>query len=113
MVTEVTAATELVVTVKVAEVEPPETVTLAGTCAAVVLLLDSETLAPPVGAASLSVNVPVDEAPQVTLAGFRETEDRDGPDDVPAPFNATMAASQPPFGSVQLVLYEPVALTMR
>ena len=72
-----TAATELVVTVKVAEVEPPETVTLAGTWAAVVLLLDSATLAPPVGAAPLSVTVPVDEAPPVTLVGFRETEESD------------------------------------
>src|SRR5579872_101539 len=113
MVTAVTVPTAFVVTVNVAVVAPAATVTLAGTCTAVVLLLDKVTLAPPVGAAPLSVTVPVDEAPPVTLAGFTETEDKDGPDDVPAAFNATMAASQPPVPSVQLVLYEPVALTMR
>jgi hypothetical protein len=75
MVTEVTLATALVATVNVAVVDPAETLTLAGTCAAAVLLLDSDTLAPPVGAAPLSVTVPVDELPPVTLVGFRVTED--------------------------------------
>ena len=41
------------------------------------------------------------------------TEDKEGPDEVPAAFKATMTASQPLFGSVQLVLYEPVTETMR
>jgi hypothetical protein len=77
MVTEVTLATALVVTVNVAVVAPAATVTLAGTCAAVVLLLDNDTVAPPVGAAPLSVTVPVDEAPPVTLVGFRDTEESD------------------------------------
>jgi hypothetical protein len=77
MVTEVTLATVLVVTENVALVAPAATVTLAGTCAAVVLLLLSPTVAPPVGAAPLSVTVPVDEMPPVTLVGFRETEDND------------------------------------
>ena len=77
MVTEVTLATELVVTVNVAVVDPAATVTLAGTCAAVVLLLVNPTVAPPVGAAALNVTVPVDELPPVTLVGFRETEDKD------------------------------------
>jgi hypothetical protein len=77
------------------------------------LLLDRETVAPPVGAAPLSVTVPVDEAPPVTLAGFRVTDDKDGPDEVPAAFKASVTASQPSLGSVQLVLYEPVAVTMR
>jgi hypothetical protein len=77
MVTEVTLATVLVVTENVALVAPAATVTLAGTCAAVVLLLDSDTLAPPVGAAALNVTVTVDEVPPVTLVGFRETEDND------------------------------------
>src|SRR5258708_7000058 len=76
MVTEVTLATELVVTVNVAVVDPATTVTLAGTCAAAVLLLVSPTVAPPVGAAPLSVPVPVDEVPPVTLAGFTEIEDK-------------------------------------
>jgi len=113
MVTVVTLATELVVTEKVAVVDPAETLTLAGTCAAVVLLLVRDTVAPPLGAAPLSVTVPVDELPPVTLVGFRVTDDKDGPDEVPAAFKATMTASHPLFGSVQLVLYEPVAVTMR
>jgi hypothetical protein len=77
MVTEVTLATAFVVTENVALVAPAATVTFAGTCAAVVLLLVSDTLAPPVGAAPLNVTVPVDDVPPVTLVGFRETEDND------------------------------------
>ena len=104
MVTEVTAATELVVTVKVAVVEPADTVTLDGTCAADVLLLLSVTDAPPVGAAPESVTVPVEEVPPVTLEGLSDTDDSDTLDVVPDAFSATIAASQPLFGSVQLVL---------
>src|SRR6476660_3741363 len=77
MVTEVTLATALVLTENVAVVAPAATLTLAGTCAAVVLLLVRDTVAPPVGAAPLSVTVPVDELPPVTLVGFTATEDRD------------------------------------
>jgi len=77
MVTEVTLATALVLTENVAVVAPAATLTLAGTCAAVVLLLVRDTVAPPLGAAPLSVTVPVDELPPVTLVGFTETEDRD------------------------------------
>jgi hypothetical protein len=50
MVTEVEAVTARVVTAKVALVVPPGTVTLAGTVATVVLLLERETIAPPLGA---------------------------------------------------------------
>jgi hypothetical protein len=60
--------------VNVALVAPAATVTLAGTVAAAVLLLPSVTAAPPAGAALLSITVPVEEAPPVTLAGFRVTE---------------------------------------
>jgi len=62
----------LVLTVKVAVVAPAATVTLEGTCAADVLLLESETTAPPDGAAALNVTVPVEVCvPPVALVGFR------------------------------------------
>jgi hypothetical protein len=77
MVTMVRLPTLLVVTWKLALVAPAATVTLAGTCAAAVLLLVSVTIAPPVGAAPLRVTVPVDELPPATLVGFTETDDRD------------------------------------
>jgi hypothetical protein len=62
---------DMVDTVKVALVAPAGTVTLAGTVAAEALLLASATSAPPAGAAALSVTVPVDPTPPVTLVGFR------------------------------------------
>ncbi len=74
-VTEVEVATALVVTVKVALVAPAATVTLAGTVATAVLLLERLTAAPPLGAAPLSVTVPCEELPPVTLVGFKVTDD--------------------------------------
>src|SRR5260370_36418870 len=76
MLTLVAAARALVLTINVALVAPAATVTLDGTLAAVVLLLESVTTAPPEGAAPLSVTVPVEELPPVTLVGFTENEDR-------------------------------------
>ena len=76
MATAVDEATALVLTVNVALVAPAATVTLDGTLAAVVLLLESVTSAPPDGAAPLSVTVPVEEFPPVTLVGFSESEER-------------------------------------
>ena len=73
MVNEVLAATGLVVTVNVAVVAPAATVTLPGTCAAAVLLLDKVTTAPPAGAAPLSLTVPVDDVPPFTEVGARLT----------------------------------------
>ena len=73
----VDAVTALVLTVNVALVAPAATVTLEGTLAAVVLLLESVTCAPPVGAGPLSVTVPVEEFPPVTLVGFSESEERE------------------------------------
>jgi hypothetical protein len=63
------------VTEKVVLVCPAGTVTLgADTCATAVLLLDNVTVAPPVGAGPVSVTVPLEGLPPVTLAGFRDTE---------------------------------------
>jgi hypothetical protein len=75
MMTEVDAATATVLTVNDALVAPAATVTLEGTLAVIVLLLDSATCAPPAGAAPLSVTVPVEEFPPVTLTGFSDSEE--------------------------------------
>jgi hypothetical protein len=64
-----------VVTVKVALVAPAGTVTLAGTVATPVLLLERETTAPPLGASALSMTVPVEGDPPLTLVGFSVNED--------------------------------------
>jgi hypothetical protein len=77
-VTAVDEATPLVLTVNVALVAPAATVTLEGTLAAVVLLLESATSAPPAGAGPLSVTVPVEELPPVTLVGLNVIEARVG-----------------------------------
>src|SRR5262245_28254622 len=76
MVTEAGLATVSDETVKVVLLAPAPTVTLAGTVATVVLLLDSATTAPPAGAALVSVTVPCEVAPPVTLAGFNVSADR-------------------------------------
>jgi hypothetical protein len=73
MVTVVSALGLCVLTVKVALVEPAATVTLDGTVATV-LLLEVVTTAPPAGAAALSVTVPVEELPPLTLLGLRMSE---------------------------------------
>ena len=74
MVTAVDAVTALVLTVNVALVAPAATVTLEGTVATP-LLLESSTCAPPVGAVPLSVTVPVEGDPPVTLVGLSATEE--------------------------------------
>jgi hypothetical protein len=71
MVTEVADATAAVVAWNVALGWPWTTITLAGTAAALVLLLLSKTSAPPAGAAALRVTLPVDAAPAVTVLGLR------------------------------------------
>src|SRR6266436_8168338 len=80
MVIEVEAVTARVVTVKAALVAPAGMVTLAGTVAAVVSLLERETMAPAVGAGPLSVALPVEGDPPLTLVGFSVSEVRVGPD---------------------------------
>ena len=72
MVDEVDAATDVVVIVKVALVAPAGTVTLAGTVV-VLELAESDTDAPPAGAAALNVTVPVEELPPATLVGLSES----------------------------------------
>src|SRR6266404_3842515 len=76
MVTVVEEATALVLTVNVALVAPAATVTLDGTLAAP-LLLESATVAPPVGAAPLRVTVPDEEFPPVTLVELSESDERE------------------------------------
>jgi len=49
-------------------------VTLPGTVAAAVLLLERVITAPPVGAAALSVTVPWDVLPPITPIGFSANE---------------------------------------
>jgi hypothetical protein len=75
IVTDVDVVTTVVVTVNVAEVAPWATVTLAGTEAAVVFELDSVTVMPPAGAAWLSVTVPVEALPPITVLGLTETDE--------------------------------------
>jgi hypothetical protein len=74
----VVLVTEVVVTVKFADVEPDGTVTLPGTLADELLLLKLTT-EPPEGAAELNVTVPVELFPPTTLVGFNVTEEMVGP----------------------------------
>lgn len=67
--------TRCVFTVKVALVLPACTVTLDGTVATDVLLLDSPTVTPPEGAAPVSVTVPVERLPPLTLVGFSVSDE--------------------------------------
>jgi hypothetical protein len=60
---------------KLALVFPACTVTLEGTVATAVLLLDSVTTAPPDGAALLRATVPLKLLPALTLLGFSEIEE--------------------------------------
>ena len=66
----------LVFTVNIALVNPAGTVTLDGTVATEVLLLESATTAPPAGAGPLRTTVPVEEPPPVVLDGFSVSEVR-------------------------------------
>jgi hypothetical protein len=90
--------TVLVVIRNVALVEPAATMTVDGTVAVDVLLLDNETDAPPAGAGPFNVTVPVEPIPPFTVAGLRESDNREGrftemfEERVTAPYDADMVA---------------------
>jgi hypothetical protein len=67
--------TRWVLTVKLALVWPADTVTLDGTVATDVLLLESVTVTPPEGAAAERVTVPVELFPPLTRVGLRVSEE--------------------------------------
>lgn len=71
--------TLLVVAVKDALVAPAGTVTLAGTVTTAVLLLESETSAPPLGAGALRVTMPAEGDPPTTVLGESVRAVRVGP----------------------------------
>lgn len=73
IVTGVEVVTALVVIAKVALVAPCATDTLAGTVAAAVLLLDSDTAKPPTRRRGRQVDRPCEGVPPVTLVGFTDT----------------------------------------
>ena len=81
-------ATDFALTVKLALMAPAATVTLAGTVAAPVLLLDRFTTRPPDGAALLSVTMPCELPPLATLAGFNASKEGVGGDTVSVAFCA-------------------------
>ena len=65
-------------TLNVATVAPGGTVTLDGTVATAVLLLDRPTDIPPEGAGPFNATVPVEILPPLTLVGFSVKDERDG-----------------------------------
>ena len=78
IVGEVNEATPDVVMLKVAELRPAGTVTVAGTCAAALLELKA-TEVPPAGETALKVTVPVALVPPIIVPGDTETEDSETP----------------------------------
>jgi hypothetical protein len=106
MVIVVAPDTEPVVTVKTALVAPAGTVTLGGTVAAV-LLLPSETAAPPAGAGPLRVTVPCEVPPAVTDVGLSVRALAVGPvppwGGLPAGFTVSVAVFVTPAPETEMV----------
>src|SRR5512133_3277243 len=78
MVTNVLFATANVVTVKLAEVCPPGTLTMPGARAALALLVASVTEIPPAGAGALKNTLPVAFVPPLTVVGLIVIDCRSG-----------------------------------
>ena len=76
-------------TTNVTVVELAATVTFAGTLAAVLLLVESATTAPPVDAGPFRVTLAVDVAPPITVVGFKVMEVTEGE------FTDSVAAAAP------------------
>jgi hypothetical protein len=83
----------------VAEVLPADTVIVAGTVTAAVLLLVSDTTAPPAGAGAVSVTVAEAAEPPCTVAGLRLSELRAGAVTVHPDSRTLTAAAEPSFTS--------------
>ena len=95
MVAVVVAGAAVVLTLKVAVVEPAATVTLAGTVAAAALLLDRVTSVPPLGAAFVNVTVAVEGLPPVTVAGFNVSPDAAAEVEMSAPSTRPLRSLPP------------------
>jgi hypothetical protein len=78
IVTVVELAEVIVDTGNAAIVDPAAIVTLAGTVAREVLLLDKEKTVPPLGAGALRMISPVEAFPPLTLVGFNVSENEIG-----------------------------------
>jgi hypothetical protein len=78
MVGVVFTVTEDVVTGKLAEVRPAETMTFPGVAATAELLLPRVTVIPAPGAGAVKVTVPVELFPPVTLVGDKVNDDTVG-----------------------------------
>ena len=107
IVTAVVVLTALVVAVNVALVAPAATVTVAGTDAAALLLLDRLTLVA-ADTADVNVTVPCDDEPAGTVDGFRETALSDGPEaggGVPDGFTVSTADCVTPAPDTEIVTF--------
>jgi len=78
IVTLIFLVTLFVETAKVAVLDPDATVTLAGTVATLVLVLDKVTVVPLFGAGPVRVTVPVDVPPPRSELGLKETDEAAG-----------------------------------